>query len=197
MKKKCEKDMKKIGFRVRNTFPAVLAVIVGLLVPGIVLAAQEKNERNHVEKVPTEYYSAANSLIAQNASAKLSMEERLQLVTGAWESEITSANSAEMGISMLEAVDLVHQEIAELQKKGLYPAIVGTGYQNWYCYNGVAYKAVDSIFHTYAVYYWEIELEKYDRSEVHVVRIMEDGTIFYAELRRGGEKVYEYHIENW
>ncbi len=73
--------------------------LVGTLLPGQLLFWQSERELSLVAAAPAKYYSAANMAIARNASAQLGTYQKLQLITGRWESAIREAASYERTIA--------------------------------------------------------------------------------------------------
>lgn len=156
-------------------------VLCGTLLPGHFLVQQSKGELARVSAVPAEYYSAANLAVARNASAQLGSYQKLQLITGEWESFIRDAASYEITLADYEAAAMAKEQIEILYQKGIYPNNLKSDYENWYTWDAKTYKAVDATFATYVAYYWDISFQKYDGSESHRVCMLEDGTIFLAE----------------
>lgn len=179
MKKKMIMNRKTI-YRIlfAGTFAIVLA---GILLPGLFLIQYREAELDQVSAAPAEYYSAAGSAMSRNASAKLGVYQKLQLITGQWESQLSEAASYEMNLEDYEAVAAAREGMKELYDNGLYPSNISTEYGNWYAWEAKPYKAVDVIFQTYTAYYWKICFSRYDGSEKHTVCLLEDGTIFLVE----------------
>lgn len=158
----------------------IIVVSAGIILPGRVLAIQGEQEYDQVSAVP-EQYLASSSAMARNASTNLKKTERLQLITGQWESERTEAKSFEMEQEDYEAVTLARTGMKELYDSRQYPVDLSSDYSNWYTWAAKSHKAVDTTFHTYTAYYWIIHFEKYDGSEIHTIQMLDDGTIFLAE----------------
>ena len=166
---------------------AVLAMAIafcGIFLPGRILKWQSNLENDTVKAVPQEYYSAASSATARNASLNLKTIERLQLITGQWESTTQQISAYEMEIEDYEAVELAKTAIAELYAQQYYPEEIRTAYGNWYTWKAVPFKAVDTTFGIYTAYYWKIDFCKYDESAKHTVYKLEDGTVFYAQMEQ-------------
>lgn len=164
---------------------AVMAVVIlafsGTFLPGWLLVWQSKEEMNMVDAVPVEYYSPANLAVARNASANLEVYQKLQLITGRWQSNSSQADSYERQMENYEAVELARQGTDKLFRMGVYPVSLMSDYENWFSWEAEFCKVVDATFHTYAAYYWKISFVKYDGSERHQIHMLEDGTIFLAD----------------
>lgn len=160
--------------------------LVGTLLPGQLLFWQSERELSLVAAAPAKYYSAANMAIARNASAQLGIYQKLQLITGRWESTIREAASYEQTIAAYEAVQMAKEQVEALYQEGHYPISLHTDYGNWYTWDAKIYKAVDTTFDTYAAYYWDITFHKYDGVDSHRVCMLEDGTIFLLEADAEG-----------
>ena len=146
--------------------------------PGQILLWESGREIDNVTTVPKESYQSEDSALAKEASARLSNEEKLRLITGEWESEISEAGDFEMQLQGYEAVRMAREKMQALYKKGEFPVDLSELYQNWYGWQVTPYKAVDATFHTYTAYYWEIVFERFDRQKNYTVWMLEDGTIF-------------------
>lgn len=157
----------------------LFAVLLGTLLPGYVLKRESVSGLGMAESAPAGYYQASYSAVARNTSSKLAVSDRLRLITGNWESTLETPVDFELEQSDYEMVALAQQGIEELYQKGLYPDDI-TGYENWYGWQVIPHKAVDTTFHTYTAYYWEILFEKYDGTMRHRVYVLEDGTVFLA-----------------
>lgn len=156
-------------------------VLAGIILPGFFLDQYRKAGLDQVSAAPAEYYSAAGSAMSRNASAKLGIYQKLQLITGQWESQLQEAADYEMTLEDYEAVAAAREGMSKLYEKGLYPSNISTEYGNWYAWEAKPQKAVDAIFQTYTAYFWQICFSRYDGSEKHTIYLLEDGTIFWAE----------------
>lgn len=171
---------KKHSYKI--VYPVVFVLVLcGTLLPGHFLIQQSRGGLAKVAAAPAEYYSAANLAVARNASAQLGTYQKLQLITGKWESFIRDAASYEITLADYEAATVAKEQIEILYQKGLYPSNLKSDYENWYTWDAKTYKAVDATFATYVAYYWDISFQKYDGTETHRVCMLEDGTIFLAE----------------
>lgn len=179
---KQEKHSKQKSYRGRNLlfFAGVLiAVAAGIFLPDTLFAVQEQNEYTQINAVDEKYLASSSSL-ARTVSANLTTYERLQMAAGQWESEQQPAEDYEMEQEDYEVIALAREQIKKLYDVGLYPVDLSSEYANWYTWTITPYKIVDTTFHTYTAYCWEIRFEKYDKSELHVVQMIEDGTIIMA-----------------
>lgn len=171
---------KKYSYKI--VYPVVFALVLcQTFLPGYLLERKSKGELAKVAAAPAEYYSAANLAVARNASAQLGVYQKLQLISGEWESFIREAASYELTLVDYEAAAMAKEQMEKLYQKGLYPNNLQSDYENWYTWDAKTYKAVDATFATYVAYYWDISFQKYDGSESHRVCMLEDGTIFLAE----------------
>lgn len=74
--------MKKDSFKLIIMSVAVICIVIaGIMVPGIVLEANQKSEHDHVAKVPKSYLPSG-SVMAKEASANLKLSEKLSLIDG-------------------------------------------------------------------------------------------------------------------
>lgn len=174
-----QKKKQKIIYRLLLGGTLIIALL-GILLPGYLLRLQKESELDHVAAAPAEYYSPARSAMARNASAQLGVYQKLQLITGEWESERAEPASYEPELEDYEAAAYARDGLQKLYDLSLYPDNLSAEYGNWYNWDAEAHKAVDSIFHTYTAYYWEIHFRKYDGSKQHTVFLLEDGTILIA-----------------
>ena len=157
-----------------------LVVLTGIFLPGILIEGQERKAVGEVQAVPAQYI-ASDSLLAKEASESLKLNDRIQLITGQWESETQEAYSYEMTLKDYEAAALARDSMEAIYQKGQYPSDLASSYANWYTWEAFPEKAVDTTFHTYSAYYWKLIFTKYDGTEKHAVFLLEDGTVLLAE----------------
>ena len=165
--------MKKLFF-----LAVLFCLLAGIFLPGIFLDKKSGSDENKVHAVSKKYLSSSAAM-ARSASLNLKGSERLELVAGKWESDTMQAETYEMAQSDYEAVMLAKEGLKKLYEKKLYPLDMD-GYGRWYSWEAFAYKAVDTTFHTYTAFYWVIKFQKYDGTDIHEVRMLDDGTIFMA-----------------
>ncbi len=163
-------------------------VLTGIFLPGILIEGQERKMVGGVQAVPAQYI-ASDSLLAKEASESLKLSDRIQLITGQWESETQEAYSYEMTLEDYEAAALARDSMEAIYQKEQYPSNIASSYANWYTWEAFPMKAVDTTFHTYSAYYWKIVFTKYDGTETHTVFLLEDGTVLLAEAE--GENIRE------
>jgi hypothetical protein len=171
----------------------LIVAVGGVFMPGIILKHKGKSMLNKAESAPLEYYSAASSVVARNSSAKLSEYQKLQLISGAWESADSDAGRDESLITEYEAVTLAQAAIGRLNAAGLYPSTISSDYGNWYSWTADCYKATDTTFNTYTSYYWVISFSRYDETESHTILMTEGGTVLLAVANI---EAYKYTPEN-
>lgn len=147
---------------------------------GNLIEGQERKAVGEVQAVPAQYI-ASDSLLAKEASESLKLNDRIQLITGQWESETQEAYSYEMTLKDYEAAALARDSMEAIYQKGQYPSDLASSYANWYTWEAFPEKAVDTTFHTYSAYYWKLIFTKYDGTEKHAVFLLEDGTVLLAE----------------
>ena len=173
--------MKKDSFKLIIMSVAVICIVIaGIMVPGIVLEANQKSEHDHVAKVPKSYLPSG-SVMAKEASANLKLSEKLSLIDGQWDSTTDDAASYEMDEQDYQAVATCRKSIEKLYEEKLYPVNLSPDYSNWYTWEAAAKKASDNTFNTYTAYYWIIRFEKYDGTQNHTIWMLEDGTIIMAK----------------
>lgn len=189
---KRERKAKQKRYTGRNAMiytGALIAVVAGLFLPDTLFAVQEQNEYTQVSAVDKKYVASSSSL-ARTVSENLTTYDRLQMAAGQWESERQTAEDYEMEQEDYEVIALARSKIKELYDVGMYPVDLSSEYANWYTWTITPYKIVDTTFHTYTAYCWEIRFEKYDKSETHIIRMIEDGTIYMAKAETSEHQEY-------
>lgn len=159
---------------------ALIIAVVSIILPGIILDYLNKKEVADLRDVPAEYYAGASEAVIVNSSRQLSDYENLQLVTGIWESEITTVDPSSCRLTEVEAKDLAAQRMSSMYTKGLYPSDLAADVNQWYVWDAAAYRAIDTTFKTYAANFWRISFYKYDHTEKHTVIMTETGSVLYA-----------------
>lgn len=109
----------------------LLVVLTGIFLPGILIEGQERKAVGEVQAVPAQYI-ASDSLLAKEASESLKLNDRIQLITGQWESETQEAYSYEMTLKDYEAAALARDSMEAIYQKGQYPSDLASSYANWY-----------------------------------------------------------------
>ena len=165
-----------------------MVVLSGIFLPGILIEGQQRKAVGEVQAVPAQYI-ASDSLLAKEASESLKLNDRIQLITGQWESEAQEAYSYEMTLEDYKAAALARDSMEAIYQKGQYLSDLASSYANWYTWEAFPMKAVDTTFHTYSAYYWKLVFTKYDGTETHTVFLLEDGTVLLAEAE--GENIRE------
>ena len=140
------------------------AIAASLILPGYLLEKKASETVGITTAVPTPYYSGPSEAIVRNASRQLSEEQRVSLIYGNWESEITQADMRECSMSEYEIVSS-------------YDYGIHSDYQKWYSWNAEPYKALDTTFQTYAAIFWKVTFTKYTGNDIKVFYITEGGTI--------------------
>lgn len=188
--------MKRRNNKVISLFAvAIIVMLGGVMLPGVFLHSNMNIMADQVTVVPQQYYTASNSAMAKNNSKRMKTSEKIQLITGTWESTIKEANKYDMDLKDYEAVALAQESLGKLYEAKLFPTGVDARYGNWYSWTAKSYKAIDSIFNTYTSYYWVIELAKYDGAEKHEIYMLEDGTILCC-ISRYDEEFYDKGVKN-
>ncbi|MDE5965659.1 MAG: hypothetical protein K2G89_02370 [Lachnospiraceae bacterium] len=186
---------KKTYFYITLTLMFALA---GILVPGIILTRKNNAIVNHAATLSKNYYSGTTSTISRNASAQLSTYQKMELISGAWESNTLTVEPEESTLTEYEAVNLALESLYELYQHGNYPSELSPSFKNWCTWTATLYKATDSSFHTYCAYYWKLVFDKYDASETHTAFIMEDGTLLcaYTNLNHNLPGTISHYMKN-
>lgn len=157
----------------------LLTVCCGFLLPDFALHYHARQQVNRIEAIE-QADNLTNPTIIKNASSQLSDYERIQLISGAWESEITTVSEEEAALNKLDALKLVKSSIYDLYSSGHYPVNLNSGFGSWYTWEAEFLKATDSHFHTYAAYFWKFHFTRYDGNEEHTIYMMENGTLLQA-----------------
>lgn len=152
----------------------------GIFLPGVLLHQIGENKLNTVVSASNETFNSSNSVIARNSSQKLSNYEKMKLVSGIWESDITEGDYSEATLDRDEAVALATEKVNTLAENDLYPTDISSTNGNWYSWDTVLYKATETTFHTYSTYFWLITFTRYDNKQTHQVLMLEDGTVLFA-----------------
>lgn len=160
---------------------------VSIWLPGFLLERETRASIGTVRDVPPQYYSGPSNAIIKNASAQLTSEQRIQLITGTWSSDISKVSPEDCNISEFGIKTLALTRIKELYAKGLYPKTLESEKDEWFAWSATPYRALDTTFKTYAAFFWDITFIKYDNTELHRFIITESGDILYAEATMNGE----------
>ena len=157
-----------------------LIVVLSIVAPKYLLARTLTEQTNHVEVAPEEYYLEAGTMMSRNTSSNLSAVDRIKLISGTWDSNMTKCDITEGFLDEVEAVELAKKQLDVYYKQGVYPYSVQIQYDNLYSYSSELYCYTDTSFDTYAAYLWKITFTKYDNSVENIVYMTESGTILLA-----------------
>ena len=160
----------------------LLLAAVCILLPGRVLDYLSKKDVAVMKEVPAEYYAGPSESVILNSSRQLSDVQNLMLVTGVWESQVTTVDQSACRLTGIEAKDLAVSRINALAKKGLYPCSIGEDIKQWYSWDAEAFRAIDTTFQTYAAIFWRVSFVKYDHTEKHTIILTEMGTALYVDV---------------
>ena len=176
---------KNVIFVTTTLIIAVLSVIL----PGVILDYLNRQEVSDLRDVPAEYYAGPSESVILNSSRQLSDLENLHLVTGIWESEVTTVNPSSCRLTDVDARTLASMRMSNLYNKEIYPVDLSSDVNQWYAWDATAYRAIDTTFRTYAANFWRITFYKYDHTEKHTIIMTETGAIVYAhaEMSEGGK----------
>ena len=125
-------------------------------------------------------YLEAGTMMSRNTSSNLSAVDRIKLISGTWDSNMTKCDITEGFLDEVEAVELAKKQLDVYYKQGVYPYSVQIQYDNLYSYSSELYCYTDTSFDTYAAYLWKITFTKYDNSVENIVYMTESGTILLA-----------------
>ena len=177
-----------IKYVIKNLILVIVAVavtVVAIWLPGEKLRHDDEAELSVVKDVPAEYYSGPSEAIIKNASRQLTNEERIQLITGTWESSVERVSEGACELTEFGIKTLTINRIDTLYAKGLYPKSLSGDFDSWYTWSAIPYRALDSTFLSYAAIFWDVRLTKFDGTEYHRVIITESGDILYASMSIG------------
>ena len=147
--------------------------MLSIVAPKYLLARTLTEQTNHVEVAPEEYYLEAGTMMSRNTSSNLSAVDRIKLISGTWDSNMTKCDITEGFLDEVEAVELAKKQLDVYYKQGVYPYSVQIQYDNLYSYSSELYCYTDTSFDTYAAYLWKITFTKYDNSVENIVYMTE------------------------
>lgn len=161
-------------------FLVIIAVCGSLILPSFFLNRKIITELGERKEAPNEYYNASVSSLSKAVSERLSLSEKLDLITGEWPRDIQEVSVHETEYNPAHYVNLAKEGISQLYETGSYESPLITDIDNWYTYETQLFLCTDATFDTYSVYYWVITFTKYDHSRKHYVLMMDDGSILCA-----------------
>ena len=169
---------------------AIIAIL-SLWLPGYLMQRDMHDSYNNLSEVPAGYYSGPSKTIIKNVSKQLTSQQRIQLITGQWESEIAPADEDEVTLTDLGIKTLTLIHINDLYTKGLYPRSLSSEYGKWYTWSVKPYRALDTTFRSYEAIYWEVDFDKYDNTEHHRFIVTDTGDFLYANASIQSEETNE------
>ena len=88
-----------------------LIVVLSIVAPKYLLARTLTEQTNHVEVAPEEYYLEAGTMMSRNTSSNLSAVDRIKLISGTWDSNMTKCDITEGFLDEVEAVELAKKQL--------------------------------------------------------------------------------------
>ena len=177
-----------IKYVIKNIILVVITVavtIVAIWLPGDLLRREDEAELSVIKDVPAQYYSGPSEAIIKNASRQLTNEERLQLITGTWESTVERVGESACELTEFGIKTITINRVENLYVKGLYPTSLSGDFDSWYTWSAIPYRALDTTFQSYAAIFWDVRFTKFDGSEYHRFIVTESGDILYADMSIG------------
>ncbi len=176
-----------------------LLIAIGcLLLPGMIVRIQADMHQNVVRQASASYYSSKTQ-----TAVRMTLYERMKLISGEWESIWEEADQQKMmnvrempqelypsgsgsqegalelsGYCYMDyqtVLERVETDLKIFYEADLYPIDPESTYSNWYRPDVTLYQYSDAVFGSYVCYVWLIELEYYDGSMKHTI-LMDDTT---------------------
>ena len=154
---------------------------LSIWLPGFLMKRDNAARLTTVNEVPAEFTSAPPDSIIKNASRQLTKEQKIQLITGEWESLVEETDEDFCNLNSFGIKTIVQNRVDYLNTKGIYPITISSDYGDWYSWSATPYRALDTTFETYAAIFWDVSFTKYDNTEYHRFIATESGDILYAE----------------
>ena len=169
---------------------------LGIFVPGFVAYYSLNHDLNVVNNVPEEFYKAGDSIFIKNNSKKLSEANKLELISGKWESRRDICDISESEKTKTDIIILTKNRVAKLYKNGDYNYVFDSSYGNWYSWDIVCYRCTDTAFHSYSAYCYIVTLYKNNSDEFHKILITPSGTILaiYNNIDYDGNLINDDYI---
>lgn len=189
---------------------SILLAVLCMILPGMLVSVQADNNKNTIHQASASYYSTQ-----AHTAVRMTLYERMKLISGEWESNWAEADQQEMRniLDMPEEYMPVVQngqegnlelagycymnyqsvlkhaesELIKYYEEGFYPVNPQSTYSNWYRPTVTLYQYSDAIFDSYVCYVWLVELEYYDGSMQHTI-LLDDtsGMILAAGIQGDG-----------
>ena len=160
----------------------VFSLIAGIFLPDMILNIINNKMLDSVKTAPQEYYIGSKNALSKKASEDMTIQDKMKLASGVWESTITEADETEGTISSHEAIRLAANQMEYYYSRRVFPESLISTYNNWYLAEAKLYFCVDSTFNTYSTYIWVIHFTKYDNSVESTVVMTENGSILSAYI---------------
>lgn len=105
----------------------------------------------------------------------------------------TKKNPDASSITDIKAATLARDAVLKLYNADLYPYQFSILHDKYYFWKAKLYKATDTTFQTYVVYYWLITFQEANTGEIHDILITEDGTLLSIRNNCGLETSASYN----
>lgn len=189
---------------------ALLIAVSCLLLPGIIVNIQADANLDVVRQASASYYSSK-----MQTAVRMTLYERMKLISGEWESvweevdqqtmgniqeipqEMHPSTSARQegalelaGYCYMDYQSVLEQAETDLKlfyEAGFYPVDPESTYSNWYRPTVTLYQYSDAVFDSYVCYVWLVELEYYDGSMKHTILVDDTTGMILAAGLQGEE----------
>lgn len=164
---------------------AIIITVASIFLPGELMLRENRANLSAIKDVPGEYYSGPSEAIIKNVSKQLTNEECIRLIAGTWESTVEQTNESACRLTEFAVKTLTVNRVEDLYSKGLYPKSIASDFEEWFTWDAIPYRALDTTFQSYAAVFWDVRFNKYDGTEYHRFIVSESGDILYAKMEIG------------
>ena len=193
----------------------LMVAAISVMLPQVLISAQVEQTKNQVEQTYASAYRKGSG-----RAVRMSLYERMKLISGEWDSEYREIPIEEVApikeaekelssqVSVMQTGDLEAEGYAYLTMQtvlskaaegmkifyetGICPEEVVSEYQNWYRPRIALYQYEDAVFHVYSCYVWMVQYDYYDGSRTHSVLVDDTtGLILAYGVKGNGETKYE------
>lgn len=168
-----------------------IAAIICLFLPSILMNREVEKTLHTATAAPSGSYMSSSVAMSRYISNQLSAYERIQLISGGWDSTCLSADWNETDVNEAASIEAIKTNLNTICHNDKYELHFDSSYENWYTWETSLYKAVDASFSTYLAYYTISKFTRYDNAYAYYVIAAENGDILYIYTDYTNLPVYE------
>lgn len=168
---------------------ALTSAVLCIIMPEKLIMREGTESVGIAMDVPEEYYPTSSYYeVLKESSGRLTDYQKLQLITGKWESELSEVDKDYYEATGYHMESEAKNSIFNLFKIGAYPAYIDSSYNQWFNWKCTYMQALDLNFRSYAGFFWKTVFTHYESKETLTVYMTPEGRPIKMLYKSGNEE---------